>query len=132
MRRRLMMASAGSIEPVSPSGWIFGSGFGASGNVITNKGIAMTQDTFLIPPNTTLFRTTEERDANGVLVNIWVYEWTDNDTWIVRTDMIGANTTLKTNQNCGKVRFAIAYNTATGLAMTQAVIDRYFGVSIKR
>lgn len=122
--------------PIPDEDWTYNTQINSSGQVQTGNSYKFSAITTFYPVSAgdQFVRTSENTDASGDQVYIWVHELktrsTSSSQWIKRTFLLkGEEYTI--GENCTYVRFASAYPAALSKTMTKAIIDEYFAVSKK-
>ena len=137
MSRRLMLRNASDgFAPFPVDGWTLQTQINSSGQVQTGSSYKFSAISTYYPVSAgdQFVRTSENTDASGDQVTIWVHELktrsNNSGQWITRTALRkGEEYTI--GSGCTYVRFACAYPSVLDKTMTQTIIGKYFAVSKK-
>lgn len=140
-KRAMMMqaaAPAPSETPITISNWAIGKNISSTGT-INNSAIAaygpnITDDPMAAAAGATIKRTGSQTDGNGNNINMYIHEYVGR-TWKQRIQLnVGSTVRLQSTAagdayTTNGIRITFAYGSGSGLSMSQAVIDAYYGAA---
>ena len=108
--------------------WTLKKNIDNSGTVINANGFALS-NTFGVSPGTCIINQCAATGYNSQPQVIWVHEFSQNQDFLQRTELKSGKI-LAVGNDCHFVQLAFGYPTATGVTITQAIINTYFKAAI--